>query len=84
MTTPEPMMVVPMAVAEEIRLMREQIAALTSAVTPILKDAQWMSVSDAAEKFNTSRSTINRWVQEGRFDAKGAGASRRVRERETA
>lgn len=80
MSNHEPMMVVPMAVADEMRQMREQIAALTEAMKPILQDAQWLSVDDAMEKYNASRSTINRWVQEGRLVAKGAASSRRVRE----
>ncbi|PYG33097.1 helix-turn-helix domain-containing protein [Pelagimonas varians] len=78
----EPMMVVPLAVAEEMRLMREQIEALTEAVRPILQDAEWLSVNDAADKFKVNRNTINRWVQEDRFMAKGSGSSRRVKEKD--
>lgn len=72
MNKPVPMMVVPMEVADELRRMREQIAALTEAVAPVLEDAKWMSIADAMEKFEASRTTINRWVQDGRLVAKGA------------
>lgn len=81
MSAPEPMMVVPLAVAEEMRAMRKQIAELTAVVAPLMQEAQWLTISEAAKKYKTSKSTINRWVQEGRLIAKGAGASRRVREK---
>ena len=82
MSDTEAVMYVPVAIATELKMMREQIAALTKAVKPALADADWLSVTDAAKKFKVSQSSINRWVQEGRLEAKGSGASRRVRERD--
>ncbi|EBA05980.1 hypothetical protein SSE37_25268 [Sagittula stellata E-37] len=73
------MMVVPLEVAEELQAMRQELATLRAALTPLLADAGWLTVHDAAMKYRVSESTINRWVQAGRMEAKGAGASRRVK-----
>lgn len=83
MQSNEPMMVVPLQVANELASLRAEVAKLTEIVSPLINDAEWLSVQEAQDKYNTSRSTINRWVQIGRMQAKGAGASRRVRMKET-
>lgn len=83
MRDPEPMMVVPMQVANELADLRAEVAKLTDIVRPLILKAEWLSVQEAQDEYNASRSTINRWVQIGRMEAKGAGSSRRVRMVET-
>lgn len=60
---------------------RAELSPIASAIAPLLDEAGWLTIAGAAEKFNVDRSTINRWVQNGRMEAKGAGQSRRVRMR---
>jgi excisionase family DNA binding protein len=76
------MELVPLSVANELQRMRSEIAEMRTLLAPIMKDAGWLTVKDAATKYGVDVSTINRWVQSGRMCAKGAGASRRVRESE--
>lgn len=47
----------------------------SATITPAPK---WVSIKDASEHFGVNRSTIHRWIEDGKLTAKGAGRARRV------
>lgn len=74
----QPMQLVPLPVAQELQNLRSEVAELRKLLTPIMADTKWLTIKDAAKKYDVNPSTINRWVQSGQMRAKGAGANRRV------
>jgi excisionase family DNA binding protein len=58
--------------------LRDDIAAMLDERT-IVKDAEWLTVEDAAARANVSVQTVRRWIRTGEVEARGAGKLRRVR-----
>lgn len=55
--------------------------AVSRAISRIAQpmDDGWQTVADAAGAMGVDKSTINRWVRDGLWEAQGGGANRRVR-----
>lgn len=79
MTDQTPTLFVPLDVAEEIRALRAEVAALTAVVAPLAKNGGWMTPEEAAAEAGVSVATINRWAQRGIYERTGSGRARKVR-----
>ncbi|MGI3168443.1 hypothetical protein ACRARG_04775 [Pseudooceanicola sp. C21-150M6] len=59
-------------IANRLARMEEQLRRLSP-------PEEWQTVQKAAEAHGVSTATVNRWVRDGRWKAKGCGKMRRVR-----
>lgn len=64
------------AVAAEIAPLRAELRELRQKIAP---PKDWLTIPEAAEHYGKSPVTIRRWIKEGRLEAKGSGALRKVR-----
>lgn len=58
--------------------LRADIAAMLDERT-IVREAEWLTVEDAAARAGVSVQTVRRWIRTGEVEARGAGKLRRVR-----
>lgn len=64
------------AVAAELAPLRAELRALRDKIEP---PKEWITIQEAAEQYGKSPATIRRWIKEGKLEATGSGALRKVR-----
>ncbi|MAY85549.1 MAG: hypothetical protein CML02_02315 [Pseudooceanicola sp.] len=56
----------------------ERLCAALEAVQ-VQREPEWLKVNDYAKRFEITPRTVNRWIDEGKLKARGAGRAREVK-----